>query len=377
MAKRAHGEGTISKRQDGTYEGKISLGVDAEGKRKRKTVYGKTQKEVRAKIDEVKQQLANGTFSDTKLTVKAYLGQWLSHKEKQVKPRTAELYRHLVMFHIVPDIGGKRLDKLTPLDIQNMVSSVALRGGIRTANMCRTTLFSAMKQALRWGLIPRNPVDAVDALKETKQEMSLWTSAEAVTFLDAARSHRLYALFYLAMATGMRRGELLGLRWADVKDGALHIRQSLTVVNNQIAISVPKTEKGKRRVAVSLDVETVLSDHRNRQEAERHVLGTLWPENDLVFRTEVGTPIHPRNLERTWYALQKKAGVTKVRLHDLRHLHASLAIRQGMDAKVLADRLGHSRASFTLDVYTHLFDEQRANSAVSLSVLLGNQGPKN
>ena len=175
----------------------------------------------------------------------------------------------------------------------------------------------------------------------------------------------------------MRRGELLGLRWQDVKDGALHIRQSLTVVKNQIAISVPKTEKGKRRVAISPDVETELSEHRKRQEAERQMLGNLWPDNDLVFRTEVGTPIHPRNLERTWYALQKSAKVTKVRLHDLRHLHASLAIQQGMDAKVLADRLGHSRASFTLDVYTHLFDEQRANSAVSLSVLLGSKGPKN
>ena len=377
MAKRAHGEGTISKRQDGTYEGKISLGVDAEGKRKRKTVYGKTQKEVRAKIDEVKQQLANGTFSDSKLTVKSYLEQWLTHKEKQVKPRTAELYRHLMDFHVVPKIGGKRLDKLTPLDIQNMVSDVAVKGGARTANMCRTTLFSALKQALRWGLIPRNPVEAVDSLKEHKQEMSLWTSAEAVTFLDTARSHRLYALFYLAMSTRMRRGELLGLRWQDVKDGALHIRQSLTVVNNQIAISVPKTEKGKRRVAISADVEEILEAHRQHQEAERQLLGNLWPDNDLVFRTEVGTPIHPRNLERTWYALQKSADVTKVRLHDLRHLHASLAIQQGMDAKVLADRLGHSRASFTLDVYTHLFDEQRANSAVSLSVLLGSKGQKN
>ena len=149
MARRSHGDGTISKRQDGTYEGKVSLGVDAEGKRKRKTVYGKTQKEVRAKIDEVKQQLANGTFSDTRLTVKSYLEQWLTHKEKQLKPRTAELYRHLMDFHVVPKIGGKRLDKLTPLDIQNMVSDVATKGGARTVNMCRTTLFSALKQALR------------------------------------------------------------------------------------------------------------------------------------------------------------------------------------------------------------------------------------
>ena len=377
MAKRAHGEGTISKRQDGTYEGKISLGVDAEGKRKRKTVYGKTQKEVRAKIDEVKQQLANGTFSDTRLKVKSYLEGWLKEKTRQVKPRTAEAYKYNLEKYVMPQIGGVQLSKLTPLHIQTMCSEIATVSGPRTANMCRTILFSAMKQALRWGLIPRNPVEGVDPMKEHKQEMTLWTSAEAVKFLDTARSHRLYALFYLAMSTGMRRGELLGLRWQDVRPGTLHIRQSLTVVKNQIAISVPKTEKGKRRVAISPNVEETLEAHRQRQEAERQMLGNLWPDNDLVFRTEVGTPIHPRNLERTWYALQKNVDVPKVRLHDLRHLHASLAIRQGMDAKVLADRLGHSRASLTLDVYTHLFEEQRANSAVSLSVLLGSQEPKN
>lgn len=374
--KRAHGEGTISKRPDGTWEAKVSLGYDADGKRRRKTVYGKTQKEVRAKLDEIKQQLANGTFSDVKLTVKSYLGQWLTEKARQVKPRTAEAYRYNVGKYIVPRIGGVQLAKLTPLQIQTMTSEIADASGARTANMCRTILYSALKQALRWGIIPRNPVEGVDRVKEHTQDMTLWTAAEAVTFLDAARSHRLYPLFYLAMSTGMRRGELLGLRWQDVKPGALHIRQSLTVVGNQIAISVPKTEKGKRRVTTSPDMEEVLEAHRQRQDAERQLLGE-WPENDLVFRTEVGTPLHPRNLERTWYALQKKAEVRRVRLHDLRHLHASLAIQQGMDAKMLADRLGHSRASMTLDVYTHLFEEQRANSAVSLSVLLGSSKPLN
>lgn len=201
----------------------------------------------------------------------------------------------------MPQIGGVQLGKLTPLQIQTMGSDIAGLSGARTANMCRTILFSALKQALHWGLIPRNPVEGVDRMKEHRQEMNPWTSAEAVTFLDAARSHRLYPFFYLAMSTGMRRGELLGLCWQDVKvkAGSLHIRQSLTVVGSQIAISVPKTEKGKRRVAISVDVEETLEAHRQRQEAERSFLGSLWPDNDLVFRTKVGTPIHPRDLERT------------------------------------------------------------------------------
>lgn len=401
MAKRANGEGTISKRIDGTWEGKISLGYDGNGKRKRKTVYGKTRQEVREKLDEVKQQLANGTFSDTRLTVKRYLEQWVEEKARQVKPRTAEMNRYYLQKHIIPHIGGIQLTKLTPLEIQAMCSSIASTSGNRTANLCRTTLHTALKQALRWGLIPRNPVEAVDAFKETRKEMTLWTPEEVIRFLDTARTHRLYPFFYLALSTGMRRGELLGLRWQDIKGSTVNVHQSLTVIGGQIAISEPKTEKGKRRVAISQDALDVLEAHRHQQDRERNAIDTAYAENDLIFRTEVGTPIHPRNLERSWYMLQRKAKeawiqvateahdtatlkaleenmlLPHIRLHDLRHLHASLSIKQGMDAKLLADRLGHSRASLTLDIYTHLFEDQKAKSALSLSTLLGSEKPKN
>lgn len=216
--------------------------------------------------------LQPGTFTDTKLTVKAYLEQWLSHKEGQVKPRTTELYRHLAEHHILPRLGRKRLDKLTPPDIQCLVSDVASSGGTRTANMCRTVLFSALKQAIRWQLIVRNPVEAVDALKETPREMVLWSSAEVVRFLDTARPHRLHALFYLALSTGMRRGELLRLRWQDIKGSIIHVRQTLVPVDNKITISTPKTKKGQRRVSVSADVLEVLAAHRAGQRKTMSVL---------------------------------------------------------------------------------------------------------
>ena len=375
MARRVHGEGTISERKDGTYEGKISLGVDADGKRKRKTVYGKTQKEVLAKVDAIKQQLANGTFSDTKLTVKAYLEQWLKEKAREVKPQTVEDYEYQLTKYVTPRIGRIQLAKLTPLKIQTMCGELSDEISPQRANKCRRILSGALTQAVRWQLIPRNPCVAVKPLKVKKTEMSLWTPQEAARFLDVARPHRLFAMFYLAMSTGMRRGELMGLRWQDVEGSSLVVRQSLIEQRGRIMITTPKTEKGARRVALSPDVVEVLEAHRQRQEAERAFLGAAWPGHDFVFTTGVGTPIHPRSLTRTWHHLQKQAGVTKVRLHDLRHLHASLAIRQGMDAKVLADRLGHARASFTLDVYTHLFDEQRQNSAVSILDLLPKSSP--
>ena len=205
--------------------------------------------------------------------------------------------------------------------------------------------------------------------------MNIWTSQEAARFIDATRPHRLFALFYLAMSTGMRRGELLGLHWQDIEGSSLVIRQSLIEQRGRIMITTPKTEKGARRVALSPDVVEVLEGHRQRQEAERTFLGAAWPGHDFVFTSQTGTPLNPSNLTDLWRNLQKQAGVKLVRLHDLRHLHASLAIRQGMDAKVLADRLGHARASFTLDVYTHLFEEQRQNSAVSILDLLPKGDP--
>ncbi len=338
-------------------------------------------------------------MTDTKLTLKAFLEKWLTYKEGQVKPRTAELYRHLAEYHIMPRLGRKRLDKLSPLDVQGMVTDVAASGGTRTANMCRTVLYSALKQAIRWQLLARNPVDAVDALKDVPREMTLWTPEEVVHFLDTARPTRLYALFYLALSTGMRRGELLGLRWEDIKGSIVSIRQTVVPIGNKLVISTPKTKKGQRRVSVSPDVLEVLALHKTRQEAERSALGKAWQDSGLVFPTEVGTPMYPRNLERTWYGLQDKARddwkraleeagdivtlerletrklLPRARLHDLRHLHVSLLVKRGVDARTIADRVGHTRASFTLDVYTHLFEEQRTAAAISILDMLPKRDP--
>lgn len=365
--KRADGEGTISKRPDGTWEAKLSLGYDGDGKRRRKTVYGRTQGEVREKIETLKQQLASGTYTDVKLTLTVYLGRWLDEKARTVKPSTLEQYRMCIDRCIVPRVGGVKLDKLTPLQVQGLVSEIQNASGAATAAKCRTVLFSAYKQAIRWQLVTRNPVEATDPVREPHREMVLWEPEQAARFLDVAREHRLYAFFYLSMATGLRRGELLGLRWKDVEGSLLHVRQAFVKVGGKLMLSTPKTRKGFRAVALSPDVLEVLRLHRQRQEAEQAALGVYWPKTDLVFVSEVGTPLNPDNLKRVRNDLMDKAGVPRVRLHDLRHLHASVAIKGGMDAKVLADRLGHSRASFTLDRYTHLFESQRAQSAVDLT----------
>lgn len=374
--KRANGEGTITKLADGTWVGKISLGYKPDGKRNRPAVYGRTQAEVRKKLEELKRQAASGTYTDTKLTIEEYLERWLSEKQRDVKPSTLEQYQICVKRCIVPRVGNVRLDKLVPMQVQTLIGEIREASGNARAAKCRTILFGAYKQAIRWQLVTRNPVEATDPVKEQPRTMTLWEAPDAARFLDTAREHRLYALFYLGMATGLRRGELLGLRWIDIEGNLLHVRQTYVKVGGKLTLSTPKTLKGLRTVALSPDVLEVLLLHRQRQEAERSILGDTWAHPELVFTSEIGTLLDPDNLNRVRHALMNKAQVQRARLHDLRHLHASVVIESGMDAKMLADRLGHARASFTLDRYTHLFESQRAKSAVDITGWLSPQGEK-
>ena len=194
------------------------------------------------------------------------------------------------------------------------------------------------------------------------------------------RSSPLYALFTLVIGSGLRRGELLGLRWIDVETNAINVRQALKLKNNKITFGPPKTKSSTRRVPVSNDVIAALRAHEELQTAAKAELGGDYIDSDLVFATNLGTPMHPRNLERTWYRLQEQARVRLGNLphgglHTLRHFRASLAIRNGMDSEMLSERLGHTDVRLTLNRYTHIWDETRFASAVDISSLLTPQTP--
>lgn len=390
--RRGNNEGSIHYREKrDLWEAKVTVGRKPDGKLDRRTVYAKTQPEILKKIEVLKQQLSSSTLSNTNQTIEEYLHDWLALKKRTLKPLTySKKYKWLITKHILPRIGHIKLEKLAPLHVQKMFSQIADSAGPPTANNARRVLFGAMRQAVRLGLIPRNVVEAIAPLPQKQREMKLWSPSEVYFFLDYLRTYRFYALFYLDLSTGLRRGELLALRWEDIQGNIIHVRQSLAFVEKEFVITTPKTKKGMRRIAVSPDVLAVLEEHRQKQEAERKELGALWPENGLIFVSEVGTPYHPDNLTRmrtevmaearaawrkqaevlqdiaTVKALDEGKLLPTIRLHDLRHLHASMAIKSGTDPKVLADRLGHARASFTLDTYTHLFEDQRVTAAVSI-----------
>ncbi len=387
--KRADGEGSIYKRtvkrKDGTsytrWEAVYQLGYDGNGKRKRITCYGKSQSEVLSKLEELKKEVASGIHSDEKRTVSEYLKVWLKDKALTVKPRTVEFYTYHVNKHIIPELGSIKLKKLTTPQVRAFMRNTQGKVSKDAANKSRTVLKTALEQAVKDGLLIRNPATAVDPFKIEKKVKDIeWSSAEVVEFLNQARAHRLFAAFYLALSTGMRHGEVLGLRWQDIEGNTLHVKQSLIRLKGGCAISTPKTAQSIRRVKLDPGTIAVLEQHKQQQEAEAYQLGNSWgpksPEfSDLVFTSVTGGEISPRNFDRVWYTLQKQAGVHKIRFHDLRHMHVSLLNKKGIDATTIADRIGHTDPAFTLRRYAHVFDEQRQGAAIPLLELISsNQG---
>lgn len=387
MGRRAKGEGSITQHKNGHWQAEFLLGYDGNGKRKRKYITGKTQREVREKLEALKRAHHTGVYTDSKATVKEYMAGWLDTVRGDITPKTQTSYA-LSVRHLNRHLGGVQLSKLSSQQIK--LAMLAIRDesaaenarlkrsgdGVRTANLCRTVLRKACEDAVNDAkpLLVRNPVN-FRPLKSNPKEIIIWSRQQMGVFMEVAREHPLYPLFVLAIGSGLRLGELGGLRWRDVDLNAVNVRQALKIENGKLVFGPPKSKAARRRVTVSGDVTGALEAHREAQAVLRRELGSAYQDNGLVFATAVGTPLNPRNIERTFYALQKKArermgGLPHGGIHTFRHFHASIAIQAGMNVRVLADRLGHSDVTLTLRTYTHVFDEVRENSAVDISSLL-------
>lgn len=372
--RRAKGDGSITRRKNGLWQAAATIGYDENGNQKRKTVYGKTKEEVRRKLEDLRQQASTTGFAEEDPTLRAYLERWLDTKSRQVKPRTTESYRYTVEKYINPKLGRTKLSKLTPLRIQTALGEIADEVSAHTANYSRSTLRTALDQAVKWRLIPTNPAIAVERARTEKRDMTIWTTEQVGQFLEQSRQHRLHALFYLAITSGLRIGELLALTWSDLNGSTLRVRRNLTKIEGRLTLATTKTTKGQRLVSLAQDTLAVLEQHRQTQQAEIELVGEGWEHPGHMFTTEIGTFLDNRNVLRVWHRLQDQAGVPRARLHDARHLHVSLLVRHGLDASTIADRVGHTNAAFTLRQYTHLFEEQRLAAAVPLETLLA---PKN
>lgn len=368
--KRANGQGTINKRKDGRWQAMVTIGHTTSGKQKRKTIYGRTQAEVSRKLTDLQQTMITTDLSIEDMTLDAYLQKWLTEKSRQVKPRTIESYAGTVRRHISPKLGRIKLRQLKPLRVQTALGQIADEVSPHSSNYARSVLLMALNHAIKWQLIPTNPVLAVDRVREEKRDMTIWTTSQIGAFLEHAESHRLYGLFYLAITSGLRIGELLALSWEDLDGNVLRVRQNLTRQQGKWVLATTKTSKGRRVVTLAADTLEVLSAHKQRQEAEVEIVGDSWQRPNHMFTTEIGTYLDQRNVLRTWHRIQAQVGLPRARLHDARHLHVSLLVRHGLDARTIADRVGHTSPAFTLRQYAHLFEEQRQAAAVPLSDLL-------
>jgi integrase len=360
--KRGNGEGSIHRRKDGSWCAQYTV-YTAEG-RKRKTIYGKTRAEVAAKLAKALSDRESGfTFEAGNLTLGDYLDRWLKDSVKDsVKQRTFENYAYVVRLHLAPALGSIKLKALTPAHVQALYRSKLDSGlSARTVQLMHTTLHKALKQAVLWGLVPRNVTEAVVAPRVTKKEIHPLTSGQTRVLLDGAKGGRFEALYVLAVTTGLRRGELLGLRWTDVdlKRGYLQVRQQLIRTQSGLTFTSPKRGKS-RSVRLTKRAVEALDDHYKRQLQEKQRLVELWQDIGLVFPTQVGKPMDADNLiKRSFGPLLNRAKLPRIRFHDLRHTFATLLLLRGTHPKVVQEMLGHANISQTMDTYSHVLPDMQ------------------
>jgi integrase len=303
-----------------------------------------------------------------------YLEQWLESAKPSWRPSTRRQFSRLVRQYITPGLGTVRLKDLRPDQIQSFYTNQQEAGAsVPTIRAIHTVLHRSLNQALKWGLITRNPASAVDKPKLKHREMSILDADQTRALLDVVKGERFEALYHMAVTTGLREGELLGLRWADLdwETRRLQVQRKLERVRGQgLVFSEPKSDTGRRSVVLGAVVLEKLKEHRERQEQQRLIAGKRWQEHNLIFPSTIGTPKDPRDLRRDFKALLQRAGLPDVRFHDLRHTAATLMLQKGVHPKVVQERLGHSTISLTLDTYSHVLPSLQEDAADKLDSLL-------
>jgi integrase len=349
----------------------VDLGV-VNGKRKRKMVYGKTRKEVAEKLKTLQRDQAAGvTF--TSLTVKDYLEQWLEQTVKRRnRVRTYDRYAGDVRNYLIPELGKYQLAKLMPGHVQTLLNKLADAGlAHRSIRNVRAALRRALNQAMRFGYVVRNVAALVDVPGEVTFTPEPLDEDQAKRLLDAISGHRWELLYRIALGLGLRKGEILGLRWEDVDfDVArLRITGSLQRQRGRLERTATKTEASIRAIALPPSLLAMLCEHKQRQ-VQMRAVARRWTETGLVFTSSVGTPIEPSDLSRHFKQVLKEAGLPEhTRFHDLRHSCATLLIVMGVHPRVVMEILGHSQISTTMNIYAHVLPRVQREAITGLDAL--------
>jgi len=372
---RGHNEGSIFQRKDGAWVAQVDRGWQ-NGRRMRDTLYAQTRAEARTKLTAaLKAKRDEVPLVDGRRTVSAFLAEWLNTKRATVRPSTWRRYEETIRLHISPQIGQLRLSRLTPPSLQALYANCVSSGlSAMSVRHLHAMLHGALAQAEAWGYVSRNVARLVKPPRAVRHEMAALRPEQARRLLETAVGDPLEGLYVLALTTGMRQGELLALRWADVDldAAAVQVRASVQRTEHGYALAETKTARSRRQVSLTRTAVDALRRHHVHQAAKRLLAGAGgWEDTDLVFPNEIGRLLDPSNLLRqSFYPLLQRADLPRVRFHDLRHTAASLMLGRGVHPKIVSEMLGHSQIAVTLDLYSHVTPTMQREAATALDILL-------
>ncbi len=371
MGRRGHGEGSITRRKDGRYQAAITL-----ENHKRQYFYGKTRKEVQDKLNRALYEQKQGTLAmGPQQTLKVHLERWLEQVCKLTRrPNTYKVARSVIRRHLVPGLGYIKLQKLTIGDLQAFYAEKSKKLKPGTVARINAVLGSALEDALKQGFIGRNVAKLVDLPRIERYEGQVLTVEQARKLLAVARGSRLDALLLMALTTGMRRGELVALRWVDVdlERGTLQVRRTLSRIPGMGYVEgEPKSKAGRRRIVLSNTVVVALKAHELKQKQARIKMGNRWQERGLIFCNIYGSFFNPDYVWVLFKKLLQKAGLPDVRFHDLRHSAATVLLAAKIDLKAVSELLGHSSVAITADIYQSVLPEQQQEIVKKMDDLFG------
>ena len=382
MPRRLNGEGTIRQRKDGLYEVRITSKPDpATGKKQRISRYAKTREQALKLRSELQLQYGGNAAVPASLTLGEWLPHWLElYARPSVRHSTYVSYEGYVRKHLVPALGAVPLDKLIPADLQRFYLRKWKEDCLapKTISNLHACLHRALQQAVKEQMIPSNPCDAVDLPRKEAVEISVLTREQQVKLMQESCRHRYGVFIRLALSTGMRIGEIVGLRWDDIDftNRILFVRSTLNRLptvdgesKTQLFVGTPKTKNGRRFIPLFDAIISDLADWRKTQEADAQLAQSAYENTGYVVTNEFGKPIELRTFRDHYIRILKAAGLPHFTFHALRHTFATRAIEQGMDVKALSKILGHASVGFTLDTYAHLLDDHKRESMMLMQEL--------
>lgn len=380
--RRPPGTGSVYQRKsDGRWVAEVTIGFKPNGNPDKERYYCKSEKEAIKKLSEISYKVDQGEhIKKESITVAEWLDKWLWNvKKNQLKPRTFDTYEQSIRLYIVPTIGNKKLQKLDEDDVNKMINTLRNRGlASKTIRYAYVILKGSLEYAVIKKLMFANPCNKLNSVKGIAKEIEPFSQQEQEIFMENIKGTRFEAGFVVLLTTGVRVGELLGLKWMDIDFNGKEIKISRNLqrcrtfeensqFKSKLIFGEPKTLKSKRSIPLLEITERALKEHRKRQDKEKEVALDVYENNDLVFCTAIGRPIDPKNFSRDYKKILKKANLRDISVHALRHTFATRCIENDMALKALQEILGHSSITTTGDTYAHLLGDKKINEMDKLN----------